>query len=215
VTTREATTREITRRQQRTADSRARILDAAVECLVDGGYAAATTLRIQARAEVSRGRLLHHFPSREVLLVAAAQHLAGRRLRAAQDRAAGELLRHPDGPPRWDRAVELMWAMHHEPHYWAAVELWTAARTDDRIAAALRTEERRLGGVVRDVVDVHFGPAATGHPRYPQLRELLLTSMRGVALAYAFERRDPLTDPHLQQWRQAARLLLGAAEVRR
>jgi len=205
------TTQEITRRQQRTADSRARILDAAVECLVDGGYAAATTLRIQARAGVSRGRLLHHFPSRERLLVAAAQHLAGRRLRAAQDRAAGELLRYPGGPPRWDRAVELMWAMHHEPHYWAAVELWTAARSDDRIAAALRPEERRLGGVGRGVVDVHFG-AATRHPRYPLLRELLLTGMRGVALTYAFERRDPSSDPHLHQWRQTARLLLGDGE---
>jgi AcrR family transcriptional regulator len=201
-------TREVTRRQRRAADSRSRILDAAVACLVDGGYPAATTLRIQARADVSRGRLLHHFPSRAVLLVAAAQHLAGQRLRAAQSRAAGELERLPDGPPRWDRSIELLWAMFHEPPYWAAVELWTAARTDDGLAEALLPEERRLGAVVRGVVDDLFGAAAVARPRYPLLRELLLTGMRGVALTYGFDRRDPRHDPHLPQWRDTARLLL-------
>ena len=56
-------------REQRTSDSRLRILDAAVACLVESGYAGTTTLTIQARAGVSRGRLLHHFPSKETLLV--------------------------------------------------------------------------------------------------------------------------------------------------
>ena len=51
-------------RSERTADSRLLILDAAVACLVEEGYAGASTLAVQARAGVSRGRLLHHFPSR-------------------------------------------------------------------------------------------------------------------------------------------------------
>ena len=68
------------RRAERTATSRARILDAAVACLVESGYRGATTLRIQARAGVSRGRLLHHFPSRDELLVAASRHLTVQRL---------------------------------------------------------------------------------------------------------------------------------------
>src|SRR4051794_23090445 len=85
-------------RAQRTSDSRTRILDAAVSALVEGGYSAATTLTIQARAGVSRGRLLHHFPSRDLLLVAAAQHLAVKRVRDTEDRLA-ELL---DGSPSAD-----------------------------------------------------------------------------------------------------------------
>ena len=77
-------------REQRTSDSRQRILDAAVACLVESGYAGTTTLTIQARAGVSRGRLLHHFPSKETLLVAAAQHLAATRF-ASDGLAAAEL----------------------------------------------------------------------------------------------------------------------------
>ena len=109
---------------------------------------------------------------------------------------------------RVDLVIDLMWASFHEPHYWAAIELWTAARTEDAIAEALLPEERRLGGVIRSSVDEMFGPALSGHPRYPQLRELLLTSMRGVALTYGFDRRDPHTDPHLAQWKDTALVLL-------
>ncbi|WP_433274805.1 TetR/AcrR family transcriptional regulator [Pseudonocardia xinjiangensis] len=195
------------RREERTATSRARILDAAVACLVESGYAGATTLQIQARAGVSRGRLLHHFPSREQLLVAASRHLATERLRRNGERIeslAGGL----SGAERLDRAIELMWETFSEPHFWAAVELWTAARTNAELRAALLPQEREIGAAIRGGLDRFFGTALTGHPRYPDVRDLLFTSMRGVGLAYAMEHRDPRTDPHLALWKRTAHTLL-------
>ena len=195
------------RREERTATSRARILDAAVACLVESGYAGATTLRIQARAGVSRGRLLHHFPSRDQLLVAASRHLATERLRRTGQRIDG-LAAGLSGGERLDRAIELMWETFSEPHFWAAVELWTAARTNDELRAALLPEEREIGAAIRAGMDRFYGPDLVAHPRYPQVRDLLFTSMRGVGLAYALEHRDPRTDPHLPLWKQVARTLL-------
>ncbi len=136
--------------RERTADSRALILDAAVECLVEYGYSGASTLVIQARAGVSRGRLLHHFPSRDELLVAAVQHLASHRLKQTEDRVATLLAGGPEGARRVDRCVELLWATFQEPHFWAAMELWTAARTSPALAAALRG---RLREAIRGVAD--------------------------------------------------------------
>ncbi|MDQ1633799.1 MAG: hypothetical protein QOJ32_608 [Frankiaceae bacterium] len=202
----------VSRREQRTVDSRERILDAAVACLIEAGFSGATTLRIQDRAGVSRGRLLHHFPSRDVLLVAAAHHLAERRVRATIEKAAAELSGLAAGPRRVERVVELMWETHHEPHYWAAVELWTASRTDDEIAAALLAEERKLGGAIRSAVDGMFGPEVADLPPYAMLRDLLLAAMRGQALTYAFDRRDPAGDPHLEQWKDLARQLVSEPE---
>lgn len=198
-------------REERTSDSRARILDAAVACLVDGGYAGATTLRIQARAGVSRGRLLHHFPSRELLLVAAAQHVAEVRVQATEERVMRELAELGDaaGPAaRCDRVVELLWAPFHEAHYLAATELWVAARSHPEIADALRPAERRIGAVIRASAERMFGAPHAQHPRFAALRELLVTSMRGTALTYSFERRDPATDPHLRTWQKLARTML-------
>src|SRR3954463_10833907 len=87
-------------RARRSADSRALILEAAVACLVEDGSAGAATLAVQARAGVSRGRLLHHFPSRAELLVAAAQYLATSSLAALQERAPALMGGPAPGPAR-------------------------------------------------------------------------------------------------------------------
>ncbi len=197
-------------RGERTADSRQLILDATLDCLFEDGYARTTTVTIQTRAGVSRGRLLHHFPHRDGLLVAACQHLASRHLAEMQTWVSGTL--DPDCPDaaRLDRAVGLLWSTFRQPYFWGAVELWTAARTDPGLRATLQPEERRLGTAIRHVVDAMFGGSITAAPGYPTVRELLFTSMRGVALTYAFDQRDPERDPHLPMWRAAARTLLAA-----
>ena len=194
-------------RTERSADSRALILDAAVACLVSDGYAGASTLAVQARAGVSRGRLLHHFPSREGLLVAAASHLVNEMLAEAAEQA--EHLDVADPVERVERCVELNWALFQQPPFWAAMELWNAARTDEALRTALRAEERRLNQAIRAAADRIWGPAAKANPRYPVLRELLFTSMRGVAIAYSFEDRPAATDPHLAIWKDLAREMLG------
>jgi AcrR family transcriptional regulator len=194
-------------REQRTSDSRQRILDAAVTCLVESGYAGTTTLTIQARAGVSRGRLLHHFPSKETLLVAAAQHLAATRF-ASDGLAAADLPAVEEDPEgRIDRVVEEMWSTFRQPYFWASVELWTAARTDPALAAALLPAERRLGAAIRQTLDAVFEHYLS-RENYPMVREMLLTSMRGVAMTYGFDPRDHATDPHVAQWKQMTRALL-------
>ncbi|GAA3183797.1 TetR/AcrR family transcriptional regulator [Blastococcus jejuensis] len=195
-------------RSERTADSRLLILDAAVACLVEDGYSGASTLAVQARAGVSRGRLLHHFPSRAELLVAAAAHLSTTLLTDVQQRAAALMADQPSGRERVERAIDLTWATFQEPPFWAAMELWTAARTDPELQAALRSEERRLRAAIRAVADGIWGPEIAAAPLYAELCELLFTSMRGVAIVYAFEERPAATDPHLDLWKRlAARML--------
>ncbi|MGY1623070.1 TetR/AcrR family transcriptional regulator [Geodermatophilus sp. SYSU D00965] len=197
-------------RSARTAGSRALILDAAVACLVEEGYAGASTLAVQARAGVSRGRLLHHFPNRAELLVAAAEHLSTTLLAAVRERAAALMADQPAGPERVDRAIDLMWATFQEPPFRAATELWTAARTDPELRAALRAEERRLRAAIRAVADEIWGPEIAAAPLYAETCELLFTSMRGVAVVYAFEDRPAATDPHVALWKRLAeRMLFG------
>lgn len=196
------------RRDEQRADSRVRILDAAVDCLIEGGFGSATTPRIEARAEISHGGLLHHFPSRSALLVAASQHLAARRIAVTRERAEEIARNHPEGPDRLQLMLELLWSTFHEPHWWAALELWTASRTNDEIAASLLPEERSLGGMIRVLTDEMFGPVYAAHPRYPQVRDLLMSSMRGMALTYTFDRRDPRQDPHLRAWKDLVTVML-------
>src|SRR3954449_6604594 len=90
---------------ERSAATRSRILDATVVCLVEVGHARTTTLEVQRRAEVSRGALLHHFPSKAELLVAAVDHLAEMRARELKTLAA----QLPEGRARTDAVIGLLW----------------------------------------------------------------------------------------------------------
>jgi AcrR family transcriptional regulator len=176
------------------------VLDTAVEVLIESGYSGASTLKIQERAGVSRGRLLHQYPHRDALLVAAVQHIAEARVTAARGDTGW-----PDDPrERVGAAIDAMWSTYHQGYFWAATELWLAARHNSALAAALTPREHALGNVIRAAIDEMFGTRLTKHPNYAGLREVLNTSMRGVALAYSFDARDPLADPHLETWKRLA-----------
>jgi AcrR family transcriptional regulator len=185
-------------RSQRTRD---KVLDAAVAVLIRDGYAGASTLRIQKMADISRGRLLHQYPNRDELLVAAAQHLAKVGVHATTGLVDWPVKR----ADRLDAAVAAMWDTYHEGYFWAATELWLAARHNPALAAALSPGEHDIGRQVREATDAFFGAEIARCADYPDVRELLNTSMRGVALTYGFNPRDHRTDPHMAMWRSVAR----------
>jgi AcrR family transcriptional regulator len=195
--------------ERRSRASRQQILDAAVQCLVEHGYAGASTLRIQELAGISRGRLLHHFSSRDELLVGVVQHLAASRVAELRAEVGATIATPAGDPARIDEAVGQMWTNFHQPFFWASVELWVAARHNDALRDALRPAERRLQKAIHQTVEAMFGPVWTARPRYRQTVEILLSSMRGVSLAYGFDPRTPARDPHLAQWRDMARTLLA------
>lgn len=189
--------------QKRAWDTRERILTAAVTCLAEEGYVATTTTRIQEIAGVSRGSLLHQFPSRDTLLVAAVQHLA--------DRREGGLELDDDLVPvdDIDEAIAVMWSTFHGPLFRAAIQLWVNAAHNPDLAAALRPAEKALGQRNRARIVRLFGERNASHEGFADLISLLHNAMRGVALTYAFSPRDPAADPHLPVWRRIARSMLG------
>jgi AcrR family transcriptional regulator len=181
------------------------ILNAAVEVLIEVGYSGASTLRIQQRAGVTRGRLLHQYPHRDALLVAAVQHIAEARVASLRDIADWPR----DLGARCDAAIDALWSTYHQGFFWAATELWLAARYNAKLAEALAPRERALGAAIRAAHDEMFGSELRRRPHYAELREVLNTSMRGAAMTYAFEPRDPQADSHLQTWKTMARRELG------
>ncbi len=183
------------------------ILEAAVECLVEVGYSGTTTLAVQKRAGISRGSLLHQFPSRDELLVAAVRHLAAARfadLLAQAERGAGR--QH-----RLDAAVEALWDHHQGPLFLASTELLVAARTHLELQEYLEAAEREISKRFRAGLAELFGPYSD-HPRFHAVYDLLVTSMQGVALTQVFDHSGRRRAAYLRQWKQIAHDELGAAE---
>jgi AcrR family transcriptional regulator len=190
--------------QERSKDTRARILEAAVSALVEGGYSGATTLRIQELAGVTRGRLLHHYPSRDDLVVAAVSYVTEARMAALAD----DVEWSDDSEKRIRQIIDKMWETFHQPYFWASTELWLASRSSPRLREALRPHERRLSAFIVTKLGSFFGPTLSAHPNYVAVRDILVTSMRGVAMTYAFRPNDPLEEPHIEQWNSLTLQLL-------
>src|SRR3954462_5300880 len=106
---------------------RQRLMEATVDCLVELGWAGTTTTVVAERAGVSRGAQLHHFPTKQELLVAAVQHLFDRR----RDQVRKAFADIPPGVDRIDAAIDLLWSTFGYDGFPAWLELEVAARTDD------------------------------------------------------------------------------------
>jgi AcrR family transcriptional regulator len=162
---------------ERSAAMRTRLLDATVECLVTYGYAGTTTPRVAERAGVTRGAQIHHFRSKEDLVVAAIEHLAQQRTQAAI-REFGRVEASSDPV---STVLDFLWEAHQGPLFVATVELWVAARTDDVLARHIE----RVEPVVNSTLISAIAQLVPDHATRKELRNFVYTAMdalRGIML---------------------------------
>ncbi len=137
---------------QKSAATRRLILDSAIRCFVELGYAGTTTTAIAQKAGLSRGAMLHHFPSKIAVVKGAIEYLHGKRLKAFR-RAMGRPI--DASADRVMIAVRAFWDHVRHPMFVAFFELSVAARTDPELAAILRPSqesfEREWYATARDV----------------------------------------------------------------
>jgi AcrR family transcriptional regulator len=193
--------------EERTRLMRARLLDATVECLVECGFSGTSTTLVSERAGVSRGAQLHHFPTKNDLVVAAVEHLT--EVRGAELAAAAVGL--PSGKRR-TRAVLQMLADHFTgPVFTAALELWVAARTDETLLAAVEPLEQRVG---RDThrLTVELLGADESRPGVRELVQATLDLVRGLGLANTISDDARRRTRILDRWALTLDAALAAAD---
>jgi AcrR family transcriptional regulator len=162
--------------EERSAATRRRLIDAAVECLSELGYLEATVEVVAKRAGVSRGAVQHHFGSRNDLLVAVVDDFG---LALAEPPAVGRDL---PVAARVDAAIERTWELVRRPHFIAVVQVWLATRntpevvhvTGKKIAQFERELDQRWQDLFSDIKVPPEQIAVTRH--------LVLAALRGLAL---------------------------------
>ena len=133
--------------QQRAVETRNALLDAALDCLIERGYAATTTIETARRAGVSRGAQQHHFPTKAQLMSAAVGRLLERRLQEYR-KAFADI---PPGSVRVNEAIDLLWSMMSGPSFTIWAELWMASRTDPELAEVMLTVDRQFTAESRTI----------------------------------------------------------------
>jgi len=167
---------------ERSDETRARLLEATIRCLHRHGYAATTTLSVAEAAGVSRGAMLHQFPTKVDLMLFV--------VRAVYDREIAEYgVRMRDIRGARDKVLalpEIAWDVLSRPSGVAVLEVLQGSRSDPELA-------ERLLPLQSTIENESFAWAARydelfGAPISRPLLRLMVWSVRGLSVAKTLDR---------------------------
>lgn len=172
---------DISWQAQKSAMTRDRILDAAINCFINLGYTNVTTAKVASTAGVSRGAMLHHFPSKTELIQAAVEYLHGKlledytqRVNAIPSSKKGKAHRRAGLDAYWDHLTGDLATAYHE--------LCVAGRTDPELQQILQNASARFAEHVHQTNAVLFEEWNDRGDRYLLAMDVTRFMMEGMAI---------------------------------
>lgn len=163
----------------RSARTKQRLLDATVDCLYELGYDRTSTVLVTKRAGVSRGAMLHQFPSKADLMMAVSEHICQRR-KAAHREALDHLA---DPREKLRKLVDITWNELITPSGIARIEIMLASRSDPEFGprfAKLNAEmEHRHKAWLWSLAQE---AGVTNKPMIEAMAQLYSGALRGLAI---------------------------------
>lgn len=173
-----------TRRPQaeRSADTRAKLIEAAIVCLHRTGYSATTVSTVATEAGVSRGAMTHQFPAKTDLMLAVVEHVFEQDSSFyAGTIAAMDPAQFLIGLP------EMMWGVISRPAGIAVIEIMLASRADPLLAERLRDLQSDIDVRSHKWSGERVRAAGiTPHPDGAAIHELFVAAVRGLAIEATF-----------------------------
>jgi AcrR family transcriptional regulator len=161
---------------EKTAETRRRLLDSAIVCLIDRGYANTTTSEVAERAGLSRGAQLYHFPRKEELLTNAVEHLFQLMFSEMKEKVG----RLGNANDRRAVAIDLLWEIANGTLATAWIELVVASRTDSYLRGTVTAvNDRMVEFIDKSFQELFPRPesAGTDYDLIPQMVILILEAM--------------------------------------
>lgn len=191
-------------KQDRSRVTRQRLLEAAVACLAEHGWAGSTVSVVAERAGVSRGAAQHHFRTREELFTAAVEYVAEERSAALRGLFPGR------GAAGADRTavVAALVDLYTGPLFRAALHLWVAASHEEQLGARVAELEARVGRETHRIAVELLGADERG-PGARETVQGLLDMARGLGLANLLTDDRARRERVVAQWGRLVDKALG------
>ena len=183
-------TRQTRSPRKRGDDTRARIIDETVRCVVEEGFHAATAKHVAERAGVTWGVIQYHFGDRNGLLMAVVDEGVARLLESVGEADVGDLpLRE-----RIEVVVDTAFRCYSSPTSLAAFEILRATRgthgeSANRHLLEINAAIGELGRLISD------------DPAHRGVAEVIWSALRGMVLV------EMIVNSHLE-WQHERRLLV-------
>lgn len=172
---------------QKSATTRRLIIEAAIKCFVELGYARTTTTAIAEKAGLSRGAMLHHFPSKIDIVRAAVDYLHTKRLKAFRRAVQRTPLESGD---RIRANLDAYWGHVRHPLFVAFFELMVAARTDPELAAILRPAQEAFEQEWHTTAREVFTEWHVDDPAFDIALDLTRYVLEGMAISFLVHKEN-------------------------
>lgn len=198
------------RLQQRSTVTRQQLVTATLDQIFEAGFHGATTEEIARRAKVSRGALLHHFPLRSDIILAAMEELLADG--TEQIRSGTEAF--SSGEIDLDGVVDLLWRLFSGRFFYLSLEMIVQARSDPNLRERMIPVVKRFHSALDDLwagLDDH----AAELPDHARLiLNMTVCLMRGMGVQTVL-RPDPAYYADLiQAWKSLLpQLISGKASI--
>jgi AcrR family transcriptional regulator len=163
---------------EKTAETRRRLLDSAILCLIDRGYANTTTSEVAERAGLSRGAQLYHFPRKEELLTSAVEHLFQLMFTEMKEKVG----RVGNANDRRATAIDLLWEIASGPLATAWIELMVASRTDSYLRDTVTAVNDRMAEFIDQSFKELFPRPENAGPDYDLIPQMVILILEAMAL---------------------------------
>lgn len=171
----------------RTAETRAKLLDASLDVLMAEGYPNFTTQRVCDVAGVSRGAMLHHFPTRATLLASAIEH----QLTMATNDIRGQAKRVRSGEITVNDFIDYLWVEQFSNRlFYITMEHVTIARTDADIRAELLPVVKRFHVALDETWQEFVHSAALPDSAVGIILNMTLCLLRGMGVQTVLRPND-------------------------
>jgi AcrR family transcriptional regulator len=174
---------------QKSAMMRNTILDAALECFITSGYASSTTAKIAEVAGVSRGAMLHHFPSKTELIQAAVEYLHDQ-LVGLYSESIDKITHDLPVDERNRLGLQGYWQYLSSDLFTAYHELCVAGRTDPELQSILEHTIARFDKSVADANVQLFPEWAERGELFELAMDITKFLMEGMAVSQIVGQRE-------------------------
>lgn len=194
---------------ERSAATRARLVEAATDALNRLGYSATSTVLVADSARVSRGAMLHQFPTKAVLMAAVVEASYAADLAAYQQATAGIA----DPVDQLMAIIEAGWVQFRAPSGIAQTEIWMATRSDAELAAVVLPIHEAIFANSQATLAARFAAAGVVDPIASEaFLNFAIATLRGLSLEHALGTPAAQLRPSISLLKNALHLALNATE---
>jgi AcrR family transcriptional regulator len=176
---------------ERSQETKRKLLRATIDLLIERGYARLTVADIDRRAGMSNGARVHHFRTKEDLVVAANAELYANAVSLGTARAADA--RHSKHP--FKDCFDDLTSLYFGRWFLGSLDATVAARTDKRLARRIHPIIIDYHDSIRHAWTRAFVETGLGAAESEEAYDVILHTVRGMSLASLRSRKPAVNAP--------------------